>query len=104
MSGHKVIDLMEELQASVDRAKAARRQREERRPRPVEERVQEILETIDAAESPGWFTTRQGMVAHYDTGHGVALCGVGHLVRRAQGAHRPCERCELMIDSRKDQT
>lgn len=73
----------------------------EHRPSPVDERVQEILDVIDAAESPGWFTTAQGRVAHYDTGHGIALCGVGHLVRRAQGEHSPCIRCDAML-TRKD--
>lgn len=94
------VDLMAELEASIERARVDRRS--ERRPRPVDERVDEILETIDAAESPGWFTTRHGRVAHYDTGYGVALCGVGHLVRRAKGDHLPCGRCESMIDARKD--
>jgi hypothetical protein len=73
----------------------------EHRPSPVDERVAEILATIDAAESPGWFTTKHGRVAHYDTGYGVALCGVGHLVRRAQGDHPPCVRCDAMTDARK---
>ena len=76
----------------------------ERRPRPVEERVQEILDTIDAAASPGWFTTKHGRVAHYDTGYGLALCGVGHLVRPALGDHNLCARCDSMLDARKAPT
>lgn len=93
----KLGDLCLELEMKVRRV-------EERRPRPVDERVAEILDVIDAAESPGWFTTTQGRVAHYDTGHGVALCGVGHLVRRALGDHNLCARCDSMVAARKDPT
>ena len=66
--------------------------------------MDEILEA-----APSWYLTRRGTTAHVDTGYGVALCGVGHIVYRRpyQPGDKHCERCLARLarrDQAKDQT
>ena len=70
----------------------------EYRPSPIAERVDEILTSL---ETEGWYRTRAGRVAHYDTGEGVALCLVGHLVRRAEPELELCARCSARLEARR---